>query len=333
VDELIEILILLGGFFVAWNIGANDTANCVGVAVGGRTLSYRRAIAIVALFVILGAVLEGGKNMTTVGEGIVIPKLGAANPLSAVPLATLAVLLAAGAWVLIATVLGLPISTSQSMVGAVIGAGVLITTMRPDLGASLQYGKLGSIGISWILNPIIAALVAFILVKVVSHFLRRVKNIILMNQVLSILILIASAYSAYTLGANDVGTSAGAVHAFFGGPQQIIALLGGVALVVGTITFSRRVISTVGSGITTLDATTAFGAQFGAALVVWSFVQFGMPVSTSQAIVGAVAGAGLVRGASTVSSKKLGRIGVAWVLTPIIGFVLSIGIGWVLLGL
>lgn len=330
---MIELIIILGGFFVAWNLGANDTANCVGVAIGGRTLSYRRAIAIVMLFVLLGAVLEGWKNMKTVGEGIIIPGPGDTNPLSVVPLATLAVLIAAGLWVLIATVFGLPISTSQSMVGAVIGAGLLITTMRPELGASVQYSKLGAIGISWILNPIIAALVAFVLLKVVSRSLRRAKNILLINKIFTVLILIAAAYSAYTLGANDVGTSMGAVHAYFGGSEQIIALFGAVALAVGTITFSRRVVSTVGSGITALDPTTAFAAQFGAALTVWSFVQFAMPVSTSQAIVGAVAGAGLVKGASTVSGKKLRNIGIAWVLTPVIGCLLSLGIGWVLLGL
>lgn len=330
------IIIILGGFFVAWNIGANDTANCVGVAIGGRTLSYRRAIAIVMLFVLLGAVLEGWKNMKTVGEGIIIPGPGGANPLKEIPLATVAALIAAGLWVLIATVFGLPISTSQSMVGAVIGAGILITAMQPQLGASIQYSKLGAIGISWVLNPIIAAIVAFVLLKVVSRAIRRAKNIMLINQVLVILILVAAAYSAYTLGANDVGTSTGAVYAYLGGSAQtaqIVALFGAVALAVGTITFSRRVISTVGSGITILDPLTAFAAQFGAALTVWSFVQFAMPVSTSQAIVGAVAGAGLVKGASAVSKKKLGRIGIAWVLTPIISCLLSLAIGWVLLRL
>ncbi len=330
---MIELIVLLVGFFVAWNIGANDTANCVGVAVGGRMISYRRAIAIVIIFVLLGAVLEGWKNMKTVGEGIIIPGPGGVNPLSAIPLATIAALIAAGLWVLAATILGLPISTSQSMVGAIIGAGLLITIVQPSLGASVQYSKLGAIGISWILNPIIAALLAFIIFKIVSPSLRRIKNIVLFNQVLSALIIVAAAYSAYTLGANDVGTSTGAMYGFFGGAPQIIALFGAAALAVGVVTFSRRVMHTVGTGITRLDTMTAFAAQFGAALTVWLFVQFAIPVSTSQAIVGAVAGAGLVKGTATVSKRKLGHIGVAWVLTPGVACVLSFVIGWLLLGL
>lgn len=330
---MIEFIVVLMGFFVAWNIGANDTANCVGVAVGGRILSYRRAIAIVILFVLLGAVLEGGKNMATVGTGIIIPGPDGVNPLSKIPLATVAALIAAGLWVLIATTRGLPVSTSQSMVGAIIGAGLLITFMQPEIGASVQYGKLGAIGISWMLNPLIAALLAFTIFKIISPSLRRIKNIVLLNRVLAILVIVAAAYSAYTLGANDVGTSAGAMYGFFGGAPQLIALFGAVALAVGVIMFSRRVMHTVGTGITRLDPMTAFAAQFGAALTVWSFVQFGMPVSTSQAIIGAVAGAGLVKGAATVSKRKLGHIGMAWILTPAVTCVLSLLLGWLFLSL
>ncbi|MFQ6130266.1 MAG: anion permease [Candidatus Hadarchaeaceae archaeon] len=330
---MIELIVVLVGFFAAWNIGANDTANCVGVAVGGRVLSYRRAIAIVIFFVLLGAILEGWKNMTTVGTGIIIPGPSGVNPLSEIPLATIAVLIATGLWVLMATTLGLPISTSQSMVGAVIGAGLLITFLRPDLGASVQYSKLGAIGLSWVLNPIIAALLAFIILKIISPLLRRIKNIVLLNKVLAILVIVAASYSAYALGANDVGTSTGAIYAFFGGSPRIIALFGAVALAVGTITFSRRVMHTVGTGITRLGPVTAFAAQFGAALTVWSFVQFGMPVSTSQAIIGAVAGAGLVKGAATVSQRKLHHIGIVWVLTPAVACVFSFLLGWLFLSL
>lgn len=336
--ELIAIVALLAGFYVAWNIGTNDSANCVGTAVGGRILSYRRAIAIVILFVILGAVLEGWKNMKTVGENIVIGPDGT-NPLSEVPRAAIAALLAAGIWVTTATTLRLPVSTSQSMVGAVIGAGLLLSYAQPDIGASVQFGTLGVIAISWLLNPMFAAILAFILLKAFTPPLRRIKNIVLLNQVLMILIIVASASTAYALGANDIGTSTGVVYAFFGGDgpdfrlMLLIGLFGGVALAVGVVTYSRRVMHTVGTGITRLDALTAFAAQMGAAITVWSFVQFHIPVSTTQAIIGAVAGAGLVKGAAAVSGRKLGHIGIAWVLTPAVACALSFLLGWLFLGL
>ena len=336
--ELIAIVAILAGFYVAWNIGANDSANCVGTAVGGRILSHRRAIAIVILFVLLGAVLEGWKNMKTVGEDIIIVSDGT-NPLSEVPRVAIAALLAAGIWVTTATTLRLPVSTSQSMVGAVIGAGLLLSYAQPDIGASVQFGTLGVIAISWLLNPMFAAILAFILLKAFTPPLRRIKNIVLLNQVLMILIIVASASTAYALGANDIGTSTGVVYAFFGGNgpdfrlMLLIGLFGGVALAVGVVTYSRRVMHTVGTGITRLDALTAFAAQMGAAITVWSFVQFHIPVSTTQAIIGAVAGAGLVKGAAAVSGRKLGHIGIAWVLTPAVACALSFLLGWLFLGL
>lgn len=336
--ELIAIVAILAGFYVAWNIGANDSANCVGTAVGGRILSYRRAIAIVILFVLLGAVLEGWKNMKTVGENIIIVSDGT-NPLSEVPRVAIAALLAAGIWVTTATTLRLPVSTSQSMVGAVIGAGLLLSYAQPDIGASVQFGTLSIIAISWVLNPMFAAILAFILLKAFTPPLRRIKNIVLLNQVLMILVIVASASTAYALGANDIGTSTGVVYAFFGGDgldfrlMLLIGLFGGVALAVGVVTYSRRVMHTVGTGITRLDALTAFAAQMGAAITVWSFVQFHIPVSTTQAIIGAVAGAGLVKGAAAVSGRKLGHIGIAWVLTPAVACTLSFLLGWLFLGL
>jgi len=276
--------------------------------------------------------------MKTVGEDIIIVSDGT-NPLSEVPRAAIAALLAAGIWVTTATTLRLPVSTSQSMVGAVIGAGLLLSYAQPDIGASVQFGTLGVIAISWLLNPMFAAILAFILLKAFTPPLRRIKNIVLLNQVLMILIIVASASTAYALGANDIGTSTGVVYAFFGGDgpdfrlMLLIGLFGGVALAVGVVTYSRRVMHTVGTGITRLDALTAFAAQMGAAITVWSFVQFHIPVSTTQAIIGAVAGAGLVKGAAAVSGRKLGHIGIAWVLTPAVACALSFLLGWLFLGL
>jgi len=332
---LIELVVLLVGLFVAWNIGANDAADSVGVSVGSRILTYRRAIIFIIIFALIGALLEGWKNMGAVGKDIITPRPGGVNPLFSVPLATIALLLAAGIWMFIASTLGLPISVTQSMVGAVMGAGILITIMRPDLGASVQYGKLGTIGISWVSNPIIAAIIGFILFKVVSMSLRRVKNVILLNRIFSALVLSAAAYGAYTLGANDLSTCTGVLGGYgvFGGVYQIIAVFGIAGLAIGVITYSGKVIQTVGSEITALDPKSAFASQFGAALTVWIFIQFRIPVSSSQALIGAIAGAGAVKGTETVNKKKLGSIGIIWVLTPAVTLALTFALGWLLLSL
>ncbi|MGQ9788602.1 MAG: anion permease [Candidatus Hadarchaeaceae archaeon] len=313
---MIEIMILVFAFFLAWNVGANNTANCVGVSVGGGVLGWRRAMLIVIVFVIVGAVLEGWKNMRTVGEGIIIPTSSGVNPFSLFPRVALASLITATVWMFAATFIGYPMSVSLSTVSAVVGAGLAMNLTHPELVFGLQYARVSAIVVSWALNPIFSALLSFLIYYVVTTGLRRIKNLLQFNLILKALILIASAYSAYVLGANDVGVSMGVVQAFFGGPPHLLALFGALALAVGTLIFSRRVITTIGSGIAKIGPTTALSAQLGAALTVWSFVQFGIPVSTSEAIVGGVAGAGIFKGTTTVSRQRLGKILLTLLITP-----------------
>lgn len=324
------------GFYVGWNIGSNDAANAMGAPVGGRVISYRQAISIMILFVLLGAVLEGWKVMETVGGEIVVGA-GGKNPLTQVPEVAVVALFAAGGWVTVATTLKLPVSTSQSIVGSVMGAGILLS-FGGATEATVQFGKLGSIGLCWVLTPIAAAIFAYIAYHVAGPALRKIGSAATVTRVLTILVVSTGAFAAYSLGANDVGNATAMIYAVAGGgpaeiwSPQVIGLFGGIALAVGALTYSRRVMETVGTGITSLDAMTAFAAQFGAALTVWIFTQFGIPVSTSQAIVGGVAGAGLVKGTAAVSKGKLGEIGVAWVLTPTVAAALAFGLGWMVLG-
>lgn len=342
-ESLIEYMMLAAlaaGFYVGWNIGSNDAANAMGVPVGARIISYRRAISIMILFVLLGAVLEGGKVMETVGTGIVVsPRVG--NPLTEVPEIAVIALLSAGCWVTIATTLKLPVSTSQGIVGGVMGAGMLLSFLNlPEASSiSVEYGVLGKIGMAWVLTPVTAALFAYVIYHLFGPLLRKIGSLTTLHRVLGVLIVSSGAFAAYSLGANTVGNATAMIYTVSGGgvggtpwTKELIGLFGGVALSVGVITYSSRVMKTVGRGITQLDPMTAFSAQFGAATIVWIFVQYGIPVSTSQAIVGGVAGAGLVKGTAAVSRGRLGEIGVAWLLTPTVSAALTFIIGWFVLG-
>jgi PiT family inorganic phosphate transporter len=347
--SIVLLAALVAAFFVGWNIGSNDTANTMGTAVGGGVLRYRRAIMLMILFVILGAVLEGFHVMKTIGKDVVVPAENAplteagepVSPFQQLPLMAVVALIGAGLYVLIATTLGLPVSTSQSIVGGVIGVGLLLSYLQPQgVGAVIQFGKIGTIVICWMLTPLGAAFFAYVIHRFAGHLMGRVKNVLLVTKIFSALVIITCAYAAYALGANDVGNSTGVIYAAFGEgtgvgemrTMQLIGLFGGVAMAVGALTYSRRVMRTVGTSITALDAMSAFAAQFGAALTVHLFTQFGIPVSTSQAIVGGVIGAGLVKGVLAVNKRKIGEIGIAWILTPLTAALFSFMLGLLAIG-
>jgi PiT family inorganic phosphate transporter len=133
------------------------------------------------------------------------------------------------------------------------------------------------------------------------------------------------------MGANDVGTAMGAAYAVEKGSamtnlMEKLALLGAVGVAIGSLTYSRKCMETVGKGIIPLGPMSAFAAQFGAALTVHLFTQFGLPVSTSESIVGGIAGVGLVGGVATVGRHKLREILMAWVSTPTVSMILTFGL-------
>ncbi len=300
-------LLIVVGFYVGWNIGANDTANCIGTPVGSGLISYRRMIYIVVVFVLLGAILQSHNVMKTIGEGVVTQPLNMRAVLTA--------MLSAGIFVTMATFLKVPVSTSQAIVGGVVGAGL-------SMGNEVNFMKVATIGQVWVVSPVLTAAMSFTLYRVLAFFLKRVRMITLWDRILSYMVIISGAYVAFSLGANDVGNSVGPLTVL-GIGETWLALLGGIALSVGVITYGRRVTETISKGITTLGPLSAVAAQTSAALAVHFFSIIGIPVSTSQAIVGAIIGVGLIKGVKTVRLGKIVEIVVGWVATPTAAALLS----------
>ncbi|MFW6111615.1 MAG: anion permease [Candidatus Bipolaricaulota bacterium] len=304
------VLLILVGVYVGWNIGANDTANCMGIPVGSGLITYRKMIFLVAIFVVLGALLQSHQVMETIGEGV------ARNPLNMKAVFT--AMFSAGIFVSVATFLKIPVSTSQAIVGGVIGAAI-------SMGSEVNLSQVLTIAEVWILNPPLTALISFLLYHLLAFFLKRVKLVFLWDRLLSYLVIASGGYVAFSLGANTVGTSVGPLVAL-GIDKTWLALLAGAAVSVGTLTYGRKVTKAVGEGITSLDPLSAVAAQLSAAGAVNFFAYIGIPVSTSQAIVGAVIGVGLVKGVKTVSAKKIMKIAVGWVASPTAAALFAFGL-------
>jgi len=152
-------LVLAGvfGLFMAWGIGANDVANAMATSVGSRALTVKQAIIIAAIFEFAGALLAGGQVTKTIRKGIIDPSILQNTP-ELLIYGMLAALLAAGCWLLIASRKGWPVSTTHSIVGAIVGFAVV------GIGFdAVNWGKIGFIVMSWVISPVLAGFIAYIL--------------------------------------------------------------------------------------------------------------------------------------------------------------------------
>jgi PiT family inorganic phosphate transporter len=154
-DLVIFLAILIAGY-MAWNIGANDVANAMGTSVGSKALTLRNAIIIAAVFEFLGAFFAGDAVTDTVRKGVlVISEEDMAELSTELYYGFIASMLAAALWITLATRYGLPVSTTHSIVGGIVGIGIFID---PDL---IDYSKVGQIVISWIASPLLGGILAY----------------------------------------------------------------------------------------------------------------------------------------------------------------------------
>ncbi|MBF6057719.1 inorganic phosphate transporter [Thiomicrorhabdus sp. HH1] len=169
---LILTLATLFGLFMAFNIGGNDVANSFGTSVGAGTLSVKQALLVAAVFEVSGAVIAGGEVTKTIRKGIVdLSSMGSIDPMLFVYV-MMSSLLAAALWLLFATKKGLPVSTTHSIVGGIVGASITLGFYAVTGGNGfdlVQWGKIGMIAVSWVLSPVLGGLFAYILYKAIKE--------------------------------------------------------------------------------------------------------------------------------------------------------------------
>jgi len=302
------IMTVIACLFIGWSIGANDAANCVGAAVGSQRISFRFGIFLTSIFGLLGALLIGGRVVKTVGKGIV--PLHQIDPTIALYIA-LSACFGAGLWVIFATYLKLPVSTSHSIVGAVGGAGLAV-------GAPVIWAKLLNIFIGWVATPFGSALIAFVCYYPFRFILYRLVPARFRDKIFTFIIIVVSAYLAFNWGGNDVANATGVIMGSGLTTSFYATLIGGAAIVIGVVTWGYKVIETVGFKITRFIPMMTIVAQFASALNVNLYTMMGIPVSTSHSIVGAIVGVGLVTGKHVFDIKLARDIIFAWAVTPFV---------------
>jgi PiT family inorganic phosphate transporter len=328
------LFFLSSGLFLGWSLGANDASNVFGTAVGSKMVRFRTAAICCSIFIVLGAVISGAGASHTLG------KLGSVNAIAG----AFIVALAAAASVYLMTKLGYPVSTSQAIVGAIIGWNFFS-------GSLTDYHTLSKIVITWVACPALSAIIALILYKIFVLGIYRLKiDMFRLDSMTRYGLIIIGAFGSYSLGANNIANVMGvfvpvspfADISFFGlfkltSTQQLF-FIGGIAIGVGVLTYSRKVMETVGEGIMKLSPVSALVVVSAHSLVLFLFASQGLeaflqrhglptiplvPVSSSQAIVGAVIGLGLLKRGRGIRWRALGGIGSSWIVTPIIAALLS----------
>ena len=323
------LVFLSSGLFLGWSLGANDGANLFGTAVGTKMVKFRTAALISSIFVTLGAVIAGSGTTETIN------KLGHINAIAG----AFMVVFAAALTIYWMTKARISVSTSQAIVGAIIGWNIY--SAKPT-----DYSLLTTIAGTWIFCPILAAGFAIILYFITKIILKYCKiSLIRQDCYTRIGLILAGAFAAYALGANNIANVMGvftgsnmlnALPLPFGlslSPTQVLFLIGGIAISVGIFTYSKATMNAVGRDIMQMSPIAAWIVVVAQSLVLFVFASPNLhnflvshnlptiplvPVSSSQAVIGAVMGIGLLKGGSGINWRLIGRIIIGWVATPVI---------------
>ncbi|MBL4825062.1 MAG: inorganic phosphate transporter [SAR324 cluster bacterium] len=321
------LIFLSSGLFLGWSLGANDAANVFGTAVGSRMVRFTTAAIICGVFVVLGAFVSGTGAAQTLG------KLGVVNAIGGSFMAALA----AGLTVYWMTKLGLPVSTSQAIIGSIIGWN-LFSDSYTDISSLLKILS------TWIICPLLSAVIAAILFTLSKFFVRKMGvGLIRFDGYTRVALILAGAFGAYSLGANNIANVMGVFvpvapfpdmqfgQGFSISSAQQLFLVGGLAIAVGVFTYSKRVMMTVGSELMRLTPLAAWVAVMSHSIVLFLFASERLeqllanmslptiplvPVSSSQAVVGAVIGIGMLQGGREIQWPRVYSIVKGWVITP-----------------
>ena len=294
---------------------------------------FTTAALICGVFVVLGAFVSGTGAAQTLG------KLGAVNALGGSFMAALA----AGLTVYWMTKLGLPVSTSQAIIGSIIGWN-LFSDSYTDISSLLKILS------TWIICPLLSGVIAALLFTLAKIFVRKIGvGLIRMDGYTRLALILAGAFGAYSLGANNIANVMGVFvpvapfpdlqfgQDFSVSSAQQLFLVGGLAIAVGVFTYSKRVMMTVGSELMTLTPLAAWVAVMSHSIVLFLFASERLeqllanmslptiplvPVSSSQAVVGAVIGIGMLQGGREIQWPRIYGIVRGWVITPVISCLL-----------
>lgn len=293
------------GLFFAVNIGASGTAAAMGAAYGSGAVRRNAALALVAICALGGAVLAGSEVSTTIGKGLLTGNQSTA--------AVAAVILASASLTLFtANLAGVPLSTSEVTVGAVIGASLILGPPSPR--------RIGLILLTWTVLPLASALVSYLLQRFLAWRLRPWLRG--QRRYVALLLTLGGCYEAFAAGSNNVANAVGPLIGAGLVPMSPGILVGGLGLAVGALTLGGRVLNTNAKKITALDLISGTFVSFTGATLVLAASLFGLPVPLTQVTTMGIVGVGYANGGwSALNPATLRRVAQIWIVSPLVSLI------------
>ena len=323
------LIFISSGLFLGWSLGANDAANVFGSAVGSKMVKFKTVALLASIFVIIGATFQGHGASTT------LSKLGHITALAG----AFTVSMAAALSIFSITRLKLPVSTSQAIVGAIIGWN-LYTGHPTDLGTVIKIAS------GWIASPILGALLAMLLYFFMKKLIIKSKvHLILLDSYLRISLITLAALGAYSLGANNIANVMGVFTncylpsntldfgIFSLNNIQQLFLVGGISIAAGILTRSKQMVEAIGSNLFRLSSEAALVVVLAETLVLFIFSSHSLnvllerigippiplvPVSSTQVMIGCILGVAIYKGGKGIKFQYLGQIALGWLICPLI---------------
>ena len=316
--DLLLIISIIMGIYLAWNVGASTFGSTIGISFGSTNISKKTAIFFSSIAAVLGVALLSNRVVDTVSKDLIKLELSG----------LISILVAIAIITTIIVFRGIPISTTYAIVGALTGYGLIN-------GAGVNYATLQKIIVSMFLSPFGALVVAFIIYYFIKGlFLRKnagIRKIESFEMKFFLPGFMALMALTFALGANSIGIVIGLLGGKFDFP--ILVLIGSAGLVIGIVTLGTKTAHTIGVELVDLSPSRGFAAMLAAGLTMIAFVITGIPVSTSQTLIGAVVGVGLSR--KDINIKQAAKVSLTWLIVlpgalTIVSALFTVLIGFIL---
>lgn len=304
----VGIALLVGlSLAFAWSMGAHYTGAVMGMPYASKSISMWPALISLAVMTVIGATFASHGVQTTVGLSIVDPRGVTVWMLVVVEF---------GAFLLttLYTYFKVPTSTIQILVFCIVGTALAA-------GAAVNWATIGRLAVTWVLAPPAALVLGFAATRALDRLVPEARLADARKQVLLLprLLVLVGLAASFVLGANDVSNAVGVWTSIHLTSFLLAGLAGGLLMGAGALTWGQRILNRVAFDIVKMDLAMASAAQFVQALVVILAVTQGLFTSMNQALVGAMAGAGLARGKETVQTSTVVGILKGWAISPITG--------------